>query len=663
VDPKQRQAGVQAGRANAHYVLPAILTIICATSGLCAWLIARSGSEAAALWIYLPGYLAGSWGPLLKAIDSLRQRRLDINFLMLLAAYAAASLGQPGEGIGLLFLFTLSGALEEYTIERTTRSIDSLVQLRPSTVRVVDEQGEERSIPIAEVHRGLLVRISPGERLGVDGVIEQGHSALDESTLTGESIPVDKGPGSEVFAGTLNHLGSLLVRVTRASSETLFSRIVDLVHNAQAEKPTAQQRFEGWQNSYVIFVLILALAATVAHYFGWGGSHALYDLRASIYAGMVFMVGASPCAVMISVPSAVLSGLTRAARQGVLFKGGSHLERLARVRAMALDKTGTLTRGRAEVVEVLEPGGTAVHLEALLETAAAVEQLSEHPLAEAVVRAAIERGLAAARASEFHSHTGQGVHALVRHSEKDIWVGIGNRLLFQSHDVEVPESVYALAQQQRERGLISLVVSSGGRSGVIGIADTLRSEARGSLNALRRLGVEHITVLTGDHHIVGEAVAGLVGADGVRAELLPQNKVEAIRELRAAQGSLAYIGDGVNDGPALAIADVGIAMGARGTDVALETADVVLLRDDLRALPFALWVARRTQATVLRGLVIAFAVIGFLLYAAAFLGIPLWLAVLLHEGSTVITILSGMLLLVEPYRQPPGLAQPQSSSA
>jgi Cd2+/Zn2+-exporting ATPase len=336
----------------------------------------------------------------------------------------------------------------------------------------------------------------------------------------------------------------------------------------------------------------------------------------------------------------------------VLFKGGSHLERLAGVKAMALDKTGTLTTGHAEVVEVLMPEGTPQAERVLLEAAAAVERLSEHPLADAVVRSALERGLEALKASEFHSHTGQGVHAsLSRADGGTIWVGIGNRLLFQSHSVEVPEAVFALAEQQRARGLTSLIVSSGGTAGVIGIADSLRPEAPGALAALRRLGVKHITVLTGDHRVVGEAVAALVGADGLRAELLPEQKVEAVKALREEQGGLCFVGDGVNDGPALASADVGIAMGARGTDVALETADLVLLRDDLRSLPFALWLARRTQATAQRGLFIAFSVIAFLLLFAVFSELPLWLAVLLHEGSTVVAILSGMLLLVERYRE------------
>jgi Cd2+/Zn2+-exporting ATPase len=634
-----------------RYVLPIVLTVICAVSGLAGWAFTRYGHIQAALWVFAPGFIAGSWGPLKSAWQALRHRQLEINFLMLLAAWGAALLNQPGEGVALLFLFSLSGALEEYTLERTARSIDSLVQLRPDSVTVIGPDGAERTMLVAEVPVGALVRIVPGERVGVDGTITEGESSLDESTLTGEALPIVKTVGGEVFAGTLNHKGSLVVRVTKASTDSMLARIVSLVHHAQEEKVATQSRFESWENGYVWGVLALSLAAMVAHYFGLGSGHAQGNLRASIYAGMVFLVAASPCAVMLSIPAAVLSGLTRAARQGVLFKGGSHLERMAGIKAIALDKTGTLTMGRPEVLEVRELSGTPQGELELLEAAAAVERLSEHPLAEAVVLAAEERGLARARASLFHSHTGQGVHASVTSDKDEIWVGIGNRLLFQTHEVDVPEAVYALAEEQRGRGLTSLIVSGCGRSGVIGIADKLRSEAPAALAALRRLGAGRIVVLTGDHRIVGETVATAVGADSVRAELLPEQKVEAVKALKAELGSLAFVGDGVNDGPALATADVGIAMGGRGTDVALETADVVLMRDDLRALPFALWLAKRTQATILRGLVIAFGVIGFLLFAAAFLNIPLWLAVLMHEGSTVVTILSGMVLLVEPYRQ------------
>jgi Cd2+/Zn2+-exporting ATPase len=631
--------------------VPILLTGGCALFGFGGWLAWREGFGLVGTALLVLAYAAGTYTPLLSTLAAFQARRLEINFLMLLAGYGAALLGQPAEGAALLFLFSLSGALEQYTMERTARSIDALVRLRPDKVMLVEPDGTEHSVDAKSVAVGATVRVFPGERVGVDGEILDGESSLDESTLTGEALPVDKGPGQPVFTGTMNHRGNLLVRVTHAPADSMLARIVDLVHSAQEEKVVAQTRFERWQSAYVWGVLGLTFVATALHYLGLGSGHARGDLGASIYAGMVFMVAASPCAVMMSVPAAVLSGLTRAARGGVLFKGGTHLERLAGVTALALDKTGTLTYGKPEVVEVRELSGTPEGETELLQAAAAVERLSEHPLAEAVVRANEQRGFTLRTASEFHSHTGSGVHASVHDSDTEtIWVGIGSRLLFQSHEVDVPDEVFALAQQQRERGLTSLIVSGCGRSGVIGIADQLRGEAASALASLRRLGIRHITMLTGDHQLVGEAVAKLAGADSVLAGLLPEQKVDAIQQLRRERGVLAYIGDGVNDGPALAAADIGIAMGGRGTDVAIETADVVLMRDDLRAVPFALWLARQTQAAILRGLVIAIGVIAFLVLAATFLELPLWLAVLLHEGSTVLTILSGMFLLVQPYR-------------
>lgn len=630
--------------------LGAGLTVICALFALAGWLLLEWQLTAGGRTLLLIAYVAGSWLPLRAAIAALRSGGPDINLLMLFAAWGSALLGKPVEGAGLLFLFTLSAALETYTLERATRSIDALITLRPDTVMQLLPDGTERRVKVDTIQPGDMVRVFPGERVGVDGEVTDGNSSVDESTLTGESLPVDKNPGDLVFAGTLSFQGSLLVRATKRAGESMLERIVRMVQQARSEKVAIQSRFERWQGAYVYFVLGLAIVTAAAHYLGWGG-HALGNLRASIYAGMVFMVAASPCAVIMSVPAAVLSGLTRAARHGVLFKGGSYLERLAQVRCFVMDKTGTLTYGRPEVVEVLDGNTDGDGATALLLQAASVERFSEHPLAEAVVRAAESRQLPRLAARTFHSHTGQGVHATLTDEQGETWVGIGNRLLFRKHGVEISPEVWQGASELQQRGLTALIVGSGKRSGVIGIADKMRSEAPAALAALKRQGISPLVILTGDHQVVGDAIGNAVGADRVLAGMLPEQKMEAVRSLRAEFGSVAYMGDGVNDGPALAAADIGIAMGERGTDVALETADVVLMRDDLSSVPFALWLARRTQAAILRGLIIAFGVMAFLLFGAAFLNMPLWLAVLLHEGSTVLTILSGTLLLVEPYKE------------
>ncbi len=516
-------------------------------------------------------------------------------------------------------------------------------------MRVASDGTEER-VSVDDIVPGDIVRVFPGERIGVDGEITTGSSSVDESTLTGESIPVDKQPGDKVFAGTLSFQGTLLVRALRPATESMIEKIARLVQQAQAEQPAIQGRFESWQGRYVYFVMGLTIVTSAAHYLGALG-HEPFQLRDSIYSGMVFMVAASPCAVIMSIPAAVLSGLTRAARRGVLFKAGSYLEGLAHVKCVVMDKTGTLTYGRPEVVEIMDGNGDHDREHALLQQAASVERLSEHPLAGAVVRAAELKQLPRLDARTFHSHTGLGVHATLRDEHGESWVGIGNHLLFSEHGVDIPDAVWQRAGELRERGLSALIVGSGAGSGVIAVADRLREEAAGVLSRLKRMGIRRLVILTGDHTSIGQAVGNAVGADEVISELLPEQKMAAIRRLRERYGALAYMGDGVNDGPALAAADIGIAMGERGTDVALETADVVLMRDDLRGLPFALWLARRTEAAILRGLVLAFGVILFLLFAAAFLDIPLWVAVLLHEGSTVLTILSGTLLLVEPYRE------------
>ncbi|MBI3828978.1 MAG: heavy metal translocating P-type ATPase [Planctomycetes bacterium] len=630
----------------------AVLTAACAVCGLGGYFAATHAQSALALALYAVAYLAGGWGPLREVARAVAQRQIDVNFLMVLAALGAASIGQMGEGVALLFLFSLSGTLEKYTLERTARSIESLVKLRPDQATVV-RGGVEVRVPLEQVLPGELVRIVPSERLGVDGVIAEGSSALDESTLTGESIPVEKGAGEEVFAGTLNHRGTLLVKVTRTSSETMLAKIVRMVAEARDEKTGAERHVERWQKPYVIGVLLGAALCTALPYFFM--AHAFRD---AFYHGMTFLVAASPCAVVISAPAAVLAALTRAALNGVLFKGGAYLERFSTIRALALDKTGTLTRGEPEVVALYETSGSSEGLNRLLAFAASVEKHSEHALGQAVLAEAARRKIPLDGIVQFESHVGLGVHALVNGT----WVGVGREQLFESHHLPLPESVAAKARELRAQGMTALmVVCSDGCAGVLGIADRTREEAAGALARLRGLGIRFVSVLTGDHAVVGEALAAQAGADESRCGLRPGEKVAELKRIKDAHGAVAFVGDGVNDAPALAAADIGIAMGGAGTDAALETADVVLMRDDLRGLVFAYWLSRRTRAAIRRGLTIAFGVIAFLV-ASTILNIlgltdsfpPLWVAVLCHEGSTVLTIFSGLYLLIEP--EPPAPA-------
>jgi len=625
----------------------ASLTAVCALAGLTGYLFESFHAELA-VGLYALAYLAGAWMPLRETFADLRHRLLDVNFLMLLGAGGAALLKHPAEGVVLLFLFALSGTLEKYTLERTARTIESLVKLRPATALVLRD-GVETRVPIEQVLPGDKVRVNPAERLPVDGEILEGTSSLDESTLTGESIPVDKGPGEEVFAGTFNHRGSLVVKATRASGESMLAKIVKLVGEARDEKTLTETRIARWQQPYVLGVLAATSAATLIQWRFFG-----QEFADAFYTGMTFLVAASPCAVMIATPSAVLAALTRAARSGVLFKSGAALERLADAHTLALDKTGTLTRGKPEVVALYESSGDEKQLERMLVYAASIEKRSEHALGQAVVDEANRRGLALEPVAEFDAHVGHGVHAVVAGK----LIGVGREEVFAKHHIELPPALIEQGRALREKGLTALLVSSaGGPYGAIGIADRPRPEAAAALKALRGEGVARVVMLTGDHERVAQAVAKEVGVDTCRAGLLPGQKSVEIAALKAQHGAVCYVGDGVNDAPALAAADVGVAMGGAGTDVALETADVVLMRDDLRALGLAYWLSRRTRATIRRSLIFAFSVI-VLLLVGAFLHLPLWLAVLAHEGSTVIAIFSGLYLLVEKRPEPAGLSTP-----
>ncbi|MCK6474769.1 MAG: heavy metal translocating P-type ATPase [Planctomycetes bacterium] len=637
----QAVAGACCGARDLSPKLRGVLTGSCLLLGIAGYLASSLyGREDFANALFAGAYLTGGWAPTLEVCRAFARRKLDVNFLMILAAIGAIFIGHMGEGTVLLFLFSLSGTLERYTLERTARSIEALVELHPDTVTVV-RNGEEIVVPMDSVVAGEMVRIKPAERLGVDGVIESGRSTIDESTITGESIPVEKGPGEDVFAGTLNYKGTLLVKATRTAGETMLAKIVRTVREARSGKTQAERFVERWEKPYVVGVLVASASAGLFAY--------LYGkpLDEAFYRSMTLLVGASPCALVIATPAAVLAGLTRAARLGVLFKAGRYLEAFHDAKVIALDKTGTLTQGKPEVVEVFVAGGgedgQAAQLR-LLAAAASVEKHSEHALAHAVLTEAKKRGAKLAPVEDFHAHVGEGVHGNVGGT----WVGVGRESLFRSHEHVFPESVADVGRRMREGGVTALLVYvEGGPAGVIGIADKLRPEAPAALARLRRMGITHIALLTGDHERVGQAVGDQAGVDEVKSRLRPDDKVAALRHLKEGNGPVVFVGDGVNDAPALAAADVGVAMGGGGTDAALETADVVLMRDDLRGLVHALWLGRRTRAAVRRALFIAFSVIAVLVVTSAMGILPLWLAVLCHEGSTVLAIFSGLVLLVE----------------
>ncbi|MBL8879445.1 MAG: cation-translocating P-type ATPase [Phycisphaerales bacterium] len=610
---------------------------LCAVTGIIAAVLQSQGAVAAMWFFIAASYLLGGSRATLEAISALRTWRPDINVLMILAAVVSAITLHWDEGAILLFLFSLSDALERFAIERTRRGISSLMNLRPEKACLVRDD-RELHVPLAEIRADDVVRVRPGERFPVDGVVLDGESAVDESIVTGESAPVEKQPGSKILAGTINANGSLLVRVSRPASESTLARIVRLVEEAQERRVTAQRVIERWQSPYVLTVLVVSIGTMLL------GMLISGDIMSSIHRGMVLLVAASPCAVVLASPVAVLATVTHAARSGVLFKGGSHIERLATVSSFAFDKTGTLTRGRPVVRAVSAQNGN--HDE-LLAVAAALEHRSEHPVARAITAAAAARGLSLPEIELFSSEPGFGVWGRMSNH----WVGVGQVRLFQQHGIELPQELIRAARESAD-GTKVLVMRSDGLAGTIDVADEVRREAKQAIEQLRAAGITGLTMLTGDHAAPAERIAATVGITDVRSGLTPADKLTAIMTLAKSNGGVAMVGDGVNDAPALAAATVGIAMGGGGgADVALETADVVLMREDLCGISRALSLARRCRSTIQQSLLFAFGMI-FLLVLLTMLGwLSLPFAVIGHEGSTVAVVLYGLRLLADSRKQ------------
>lgn len=591
--------------------------------------------ETATLIFFILSYVFGGYDIATHAIPGLLRGRFDTDVLMLAAATGAAVLAEWAEGAFLLFLFSLAHAGEHYALDRARHAIDALGELMPSTARVRrgDDLVEE---PVKSLSIGDVVVVRPGDRVPVDGVVVRGESVLDQSAITGESVPVAKAEGDELYAGTINNESSLDVRVSRVAADNTLSRVMEMVAEAQSQQsPTQQltQRFTRW---FVPGVLIGALLITVIPpLVGW------LTLSESFYRAMLLLVAASPCALAVGTPAAVLAGIAQAARNGVLIKGGVHLENLGSLDAMAFDKTGTLTQGEFQLTDVVSLNGTGE--EELLRVAAAVEQQSNHPLALAIVHAAEERGLDLPAASGLDNVTGRGVRSSIDGDQ----VLIGNLKLFQETEGHgVPEDVLDTVDSLEAQGKTAMAVSrAGGFLGIMALADVPRPGVRETLQELLDLGVQHLVMLTGDNDDVARQIAQEVGVTDVRASLLPEQKLEAIRALQEQYGRVAMTGDGVNDAPALATATVGVAMGGAGTAVALETADVALMADDLGKLPFAVGLSRKGEGIIKQNLVISLGIIGLLILTSVIGLVELSGAVVLHEGSTIVVVLNALRLL------------------
>ena len=589
------------------------------------------------LGCYLVAYLAGAWFTVGEVWELLRKGTLDVHFLMLAVAAGAAAIGKWGEGAGLLFLFSFSGALEHYAMDRTQHAIKSLFRAAPKTATVLAPWGAERVVPVEELTPGLRLLVKPGELFPVDAEVARGESAADEANLTGEATPVDKRLGDAVLGGTMNLWGAVEVTVTRAARESALQKIIHLIQHAQRSKAPSQRFTDRFGSRYTYGILALTLAMFLVWWLALGDAPwtSATGRPSAFYHAMTLLVVASPCALVLSIPSAILAAIASGARRGILFRGGAAVEQLGEVSIVAMDKTGTLTTGQlsVETVESFPPGR---ELE-VLHLAASIERSSNHPLARAIVRHAAREGVELGEAAEFEQQAGLGVCAEI----DGLRVRLGRREWAQD-----PTHISCAAvSAPTQFGVSEVWLHAGQLCGRLLLRDEVRAEARGLVAALRRRGLRTL-VLTGDKRAAAEPLRTELGIDEVRAELRPDEKLEILQGFAARGEKAAMIGDGVNDAPSIAAAHVGVAMGARGSDAALEQADLVLMHDRLENFLTAFELSRRARRIIRQNLTIALGVI-VLLVGFALLGrVPLTIGVLGHEGSTLLVVLNSLRLLV-----------------
>ncbi len=613
-----------------------------------AWLVGCSGAALALGFALHFSPLRGfSWVPYVAAIVlsgihtarrawvSMRAGSLDINVLMFVAVIGAMALGQWSEGASVVFLFALAQLLETRAMERARGAIGALMDLAPAYA-IVRRDGLEAAMPVDDVRVGDTVIVRPGEKIPLDGTVASGDSHVNQAPVTGESLPAEKTPGSEVFAGTINGRGALEIVVSRVRSDSTLSRIIHLVERAQAQRAPSQAFIDRFARIYTPAVLSLAVAIALVPPLALGGGWATW-----IYRSLVLLVISCPCALVISTPVSIVSALAAAARKGVLIKGGARLEHLAAIRCVAFDKTGTLTKGSLRVHDVVPVDGVAPA--EILRLAASLETRSEHPLGRAIVERAAADSIPITPAAAFQSLPGRGAEAVIGSAR----VVVGSHRLFEERRMCSPELERVLGSLELH-GCSTVMVGADGRAvGVVGISDEPREAARGAVETLRALGVEHVVLLTGDHEAAARTLAESLGLDGFRASLLPEDKVTAVHELRARHGTLAMVGDGVNDAPALAAADVGIAMGAAGTDAALETADIALMADELLKIPYALRLSRATTRNIRANIAFSIALKSVFLVMAIAGAATLWMAVVADMGASLIVIGNALRLLRE----------------
>ena len=563
----------------------------------------------------------------------MRVGALDINVLMLIAATGAIALGQWSEAATVVFLFAVAQALEARTLERARTAIRSLMDLAPTEAIVRTAAGDQR-IDVDRVEPGAIVIVRPGEKIPLDGTVVAGGSAVNQAPVTGESLPIDKDVGDDVFAGTINGRGALEIRVTRVRRDTTLARIIHLVERAQAQRAPSQMLVERFARVYTPVVMALAAVVAIVPPLAAGA-----EWHTWLYRALVLLVVACPCALVISTPVSIVAALAGAARKGVLIKGGAHLERTSRVRCVAFDKTGTLTRGAPEVVDVVPLNGAG--RSSVIGLAAAVEQRSEHPIAHAIVRHAESTRDVLAPATDVRSLAGRGAEGRVGGSR----VLLGNHRLFEERRLCSP-AIHDRLEELSASGQTAVLVAHDDQPiGIIAVSDRPRKSGKDTVDLLRQHGITSVVMLTGDNRSTASAIAAELGVDDVRAELLPEDKVTAVDELRRRYGCVAMVGDGVNDAPALASADVGIAMGAAGSDAALETADVALMADELLKIPYTFRLSRATVRNIKMNLAISIVMKAAFVVAAVAGVATLWMAIVADTGASVIVIANALRLL------------------
>ncbi len=582
---------------------------------------------------FVVAYLAGGIPAAIGAFGNLLKGKLDIDLLMVLAALAAALVGEARDGAILLFLFSLAGTLEEYAMGSTKRAVVALMKLRPDEANLEATGGQLERVAVEALLVGQIIVVKPGERVAVDGVIESGTSAVDQSSMTGESVPVDKEIGDEVFAGTVNGHGVLRVRVSKLASHSTLAHMIVLVTEAQAKRSPSESFSDWFGERYTVLVLVGSVVAL--------GGFILFgvDLQEAFYKAATLLVVASPCAIVISVPAAILSALAASARKGMLFKGGAALETFAAIDIVAFDKTGTLTEGKMQVTAVV-PLGVSEHQ--LLKLAASLEAHSEHPLAKSILAHAATIGISPAQVEGAEAVPGRGIFATLDGRR----YFAGNRRMLEHSGIVIDAKTEEVLQQLEMEGKTSIMIGNETVLGVIGLSDTVRASAKETVMALRQSGIKRIVILTGDHPAVAEAVGREIGIpkEDIYADLLPTDKVAIVEKLKS-EGQVSFVGDGVNDAAALVTSHVGVAMGTAGSDVALEAADVALLSDDLRAFLRARTLSVKANSIIRQNLVFALGILLLMVIVTIFFYLPLPLGVIGHEGGTLLVVLNGLRLL------------------